>query len=116
MHNSRLEAEPIRTTTSEPIQQVGTSVSTIVALTPTLAPISPPVAPIAIDCTITIDNPLAMLFAEPVQCSDLIDQVPPGTYRSSNYTEGWFQIEVDRRLGWLPDDAWTIAEKSTTCP
>ena len=124
MHNSLVEAEPVPTATNEPIQQVGTSVSIIVALTPTLAPTSPPVAPIAIDCTVTIDNPLITLFAEPGQLSQGIGQVPPGTYRSSNYREtastastvGWFQIEVDGRLGWLPDDAWTIAQKTSMCP
>lgn len=76
------------------------------------------------ECVVTIDNPLVPLRREPDQFSQEIIRVKPGDYPTLDYTEvtfvnqerGWFQIEAEERIGWIQNDTWTIADKTSVCP
>ncbi|MGL5081229.1 MAG: hypothetical protein ACRC8A_07045 [Microcoleaceae cyanobacterium] len=76
-------------------------------------------------CTLTISNTLVSLMSEPERLSRQIAKVRPGEYTSLDHKitsfhglkeEGWFQIEVEGRRGWIADDTWTIDRKSSSCP
>ncbi len=76
-------------------------------------------------CVITIANPLVALKSEPDTFSQDLIAVPPGEYDVLNYNvqtdpggneKGWFQIDVDSRTGWVPNDIFSIAGKSDACP
>lgn len=76
-------------------------------------------------CVITIANPLVALKSEPDTFSQDVVAAPPGEYDVLNYTvqtdpggneKGWFQIDVDGRVGWVPNSIFSIAAKSDACP
>lgn len=89
-----------------------------VEIQPTLTPAS------TMSCVLTISNGLVSLMSEADVFSQEIIRVKPGEYASLAYTEktfvnqqqGWFQIEVEGRLGWIQNDTWTIADKTSGCP
>lgn len=63
---------------------------------------------------------------EPDKFSREIANVRPGEYASLAHKitnrgsglgeEGWFQIEVEGRKGWIADDTSTVDRKSPICP
>jgi hypothetical protein len=75
-------------------------------------------------CSITITNPLVSLMREPEEFSQELIRVGSGTYPTTDYTEttfgnqtqGWFQVEVEGRTGWIKNDTWTIENKTSACP
>jgi len=75
-------------------------------------------------CVLTISNPLVPLMSEPKRLGRQIAKARPGEYTSLGHKiidrglgeEGWFQIEVEGRKGWIVDDTWTIDRKSSSCP
>ncbi len=74
-------------------------------------------------CVVTIANPLVTLMSEPSRFSQELVKVKPGQYTSLDYKvvkfgsqdQGWFQIEVEDRKGWIADDTWTIDSKTAAC-
>lgn len=75
-------------------------------------------------CVVTIDNKLVSLKPEPDPMSQGTVRVPPGEYEVKDYqttthasTEmGFFRITVDGRTGWVANDTWAIADKTSACP
>lgn len=75
-------------------------------------------------CVITIRHPLVSLKSEPDRFSRDISGVAPGDYTPIDHKivstpvseDGWFQIEVDGRQGWIVNDTWTIDDKTASCP
>ena len=86
--------------------------------------IDTPLPQVTSGCVVTIDNPLVPLRREPDQFSQEIIRVKPGDYSTLEYTEitfvnqerGLFQIEAEERIGWIQNDTWTIADKTSVCP
>lgn len=86
-------------------------------------PTSPPSSSTT-GCVVTISNPLVSLMSEPDTFSQELVRVGPGEYATLDYTvttfgsqeQGWFQIEAEGRTGWIRNDTWTIAEKTSACP
>ncbi|MEL6554616.1 MAG: serine/threonine-protein kinase [Cyanobacteria bacterium J06621_11] len=74
-------------------------------------------------CIVTINNSLVSLMSEPDNFSQEITGVSPDDYYVLNSTtttfvnraQRWLQIEVGGRQGWIRDDTWTIAAKSSPC-
>jgi hypothetical protein len=75
-------------------------------------------------CVLTISSPLVRLMSEPDRFSRQVATVSPGEYTSLDHTitnfhglkeDGWFQIEVEGRKGWVVEDM-TIDRKSSSCP
>jgi hypothetical protein len=99
---------------------------------PDLSPSSPPVLlpenppkPDPNKCVVTITNSLVALKADPETFSREIIGVPSGDYTVLDYkvvnfggltNDGWFQIEVSGRTGWIVDNTWTINAKTQVCP
>lgn len=91
---------------------------------PTSPPPTSPPAASTTGCVVTISNPLVSLMSEPDTFSQELVRVGPGEYATSDYTvttfasqeQGWFQIEAEGRTGWIRNDTWTIAEKTSACP
>ncbi len=83
-----------------------------------------PAQPSSTGCVVTISNTLVSLMSEPDQFSQELIRVKPGEYPTLDYTErtfvnqqqGWFQIESEGRTGWIRNDTWTIADKTSACP
>jgi hypothetical protein len=75
-------------------------------------------------CIVTIDNSLVALMSEPDRFSIEIIRVSLGEYSILEYKEvlfaghlqGWFRIQVGERTGWIRNDTWTIAAKTSACP
>lgn len=75
-------------------------------------------------CVLTISNTLVPLMSEPERLGRQIARVEPSEYTPLSHKiidrglgeEGWFQIEVAGRKGWIVDDTWTIDSKSSLCP
>lgn len=74
-------------------------------------------------CVVTITNPLVALMGEPSKFSQELVRIKPGEYTTSDYKvvrlvkdQGWFQIEAEGRNGWIANDTWTIASKTSACP
>lgn len=91
---------------------------------PTDEPDPDPAAEASTDCVLTISNELVPLMSEPDTFSQEIMNVSSGDYPTSDFREvlfgdtqqGWFQIEADGRTGWVRNDTWTIADKTSGCP
>lgn len=91
---------------------------------PTNPPPGSPQANSSSACILTINNPLVSLMSEPERLGRQIAKASPGEYASLGHKiidrglgeEGWFQIEVEGRRGWIVDDTWTIARKGSSCP
>lgn len=75
-------------------------------------------------CVLTISRPLVQLMSEPDRFSRQIATVRPGEYTSLDHVitnfhglkeDGWFQIEVEGRKGWIVE-GMTIDRKSSSCP
>ncbi|MBF2002307.1 MAG: hypothetical protein IGS38_16495 [Synechococcales cyanobacterium M58_A2018_015] len=75
-------------------------------------------------CVLTISSPLVRLMSEPDRFSRQIATVSPGEYTSLGHKvknfhglkeDGWLQIEVEGRKGWIVEDM-TIDRKSSSCP
>jgi hypothetical protein len=78
-------------------------------------------------CVVTVtSNRQVTLRRGPSRLSREVEvvSVTPGQYRSSRYAierfagrdYGWFLINLDGRYGWIQDDTYTIAEKTSDCP
>ena len=75
-------------------------------------------------CVLTIRNPLVPLMSKPDPFSQQLIAVKPGKYTALDYViikranreQGWFQIELEGRKGWIMNDIVTIKGKSSTCP
>ncbi len=75
-------------------------------------------------CVVTISNQLAPLKREPGMFSQDVMEIPSGKYSANDYattehagsTTGWFQIRIEGRTGWVADDTWHIADKTSECP
>ncbi|MEZ4729165.1 MAG: hypothetical protein R3E79_18685 [Caldilineaceae bacterium] len=60
---------------------------------------------------------------EPDPFSQELSRIEVGDYLTLGYMErpfvnqnqGWFQIEVDGRIGWVRNDTWTVAKKTSAC-
>jgi hypothetical protein len=124
---STLHAEGIRlraTVTAASMRQATpTLMNTLPLATNTLPPATnTPVAPTG--CIVTIGNSLVPLMSEPDQFSIEVIRVPLGEYSTLQYKEvpfgshmrGWFQIQAGERTGWIRNDTWTIAAKTSACP
>jgi hypothetical protein len=93
------------------------------------SPITPPVKPESPTaptkgCILTINANNIPLMSEPDLKSQQIALLMSGSYASLSYrsinsygmfTEGWFQIELKGRRGWIQDNTWTISNKSREC-
>lgn len=83
---------------------------------------SPESSPVE-ECVVTITNPVIALYEEPDRFGQEISNIPSGEYeviRSTTTehvsTQRWFQIQVEDRTGWVPDDTHHIADKTSGCP
>lgn len=83
------------------------------------------VVPGSTACVVTVRNTVLSLRREPKPFSQELIRVKPGTYPSLRYAEstlpggqkqGWFQITVEARTGWVEDNIISIDSKTSACP
>jgi hypothetical protein len=111
--------QPIQSSSSSPSPQLTQS-----SPSPANNPLSSPQTNSSSVCVLTINNPLVPLMSEPKRLGREIARARPNEYTPLGHKivdrglreEGWFQIEVEGRKGWIVDDTWTIDRKSSSCP
>jgi hypothetical protein len=109
-----------QSSSSSPSRQPPQSSFSSAQPSPSPSPVSSPSV-----CVLTISNRLVSLMSKPERLGRQIAKVRPGEYTSLAHVitnfhglkeEGWFQIDVEGRKGWIVDDTWTIDRKSSSCP